>query len=284
MNPRHTAAVVWLAAFNCIVLSASPTPTITSQPLSESIRVDGKIGDWPALTAVTKDLYVAAANNQDRLCLGISTSAEDVKAALHTRGLIVYLDPNGKKGETFGVKIPPIGGGVPRGRFGGDPAGARGGDSNGQPPTPLPLRGEGTTTMVTHLDVIGPEENEHHLIDLSEPKGFEAASGESAGTMLIEVAIPLRAGTETPYTPRLLDGKSIIGIGLVTPPAASHPGTGFSGGPGGGSGGGGRGGMGGGFGGAGGGMGGMGGGRGMPQGDQAKALKIWTTLTLSETK
>jgi hypothetical protein len=276
MNRRFTTAVGGVAILGCAILSAASTPTIKSQSLSDATRVDGKSNDWETLIAVTKELSVAAANDADRLTLAIASSDPQVKQRLQLAGVIVYLDPNGKKGESFGVRIPPLGGTPDRGRSGGDPGGGRRGSASSsapapQPPGGVPERGP----SVTYVEVIGPAANERHIVDLAQARGFEVASGDNLGTLFIELTIPLRTNGNISYAPQLIPGKSIVGIGFVTPDPP-HIGGPPSGGPGGGGGGGmpsGRGGMGGGM---------PGGGSGPPGGaeSQGKSLKIWTTLTL----
>ena len=279
MKNRFRATVAGMVVLVCAVLAADSIPPVKSQALSDAIRIDGNITDWSTLIALTKDVSVAAANDNDRLYLAIASSSPEVKQRLLAAGLTVYLDPQGKKKEAFGVRLPPLGGAAGRGRAGGGPGGRPGGDPTNPPPPP-PGAGSDRGSAVTYVEVIGPVEKERHIVDLARPMGFAVASGDNAGTLLIELAMPLRVAADIPYAPTLIAGKSVIGIGFVT---SDPPRTG--GAPSGGPGGGGRGGM------PGGRGGGMGGGRGggMPGGGpdgrggdaQGKAFKIWTTLALA---
>jgi hypothetical protein len=256
--------VVALVVGTSVAQAAGP-PTVKSLALSPETQVDGLITDWPTLWSVTKEVSVAAANNHDRLVIAIATSDTSVKQRLLAAGVIVYLDPKGNKAKTFGVRIPP----------------ARGGFSAGQ------------QSEVTYVEVLGPAEKEIHIVDLGERAGFEVVRGDNHGTLLIELAIPLRTSDGVAFAAPVNPSRKAIGLGLVTPDVPTQgrgqPGEGGRGGPpgGGGMGGGGiggGGGMGGSMGrGGGGGMGGPGGGQG-PGGSHGKELKVWTSLELAREK
>jgi len=247
-----------VVAFVLAVCGASAAaPGVKSTALTDQFKVDGDITEWPTLLSLTKEVSVAAANDEDRLVLAIATSDASAKHRLLSAGVTVYLDPKGKKTKTFGVRIPPA-----PGAGGGLPA-------------------------VTYVEVIGPKEKESHIVDLATRTDFQVARGDNQGTLLIELAIPLRPAEGSEIAAPAAESRNTFGLGFVTPdvPAA---GRGSSGGGAPGGGGGGRGGMGGGMG--GGMLGGMGGGRGPggappggapPGGEQGKELKAWTTLELA---
>ena len=269
--------IVALVVGTSAVQAAGPA-VVKSRPLTDEIKVDGVIGDWTTLPSVTKEVGVAAANDRGRLVIAIVTSDPSVKQRLLAAGLIVYLDPKGKKSKSFGIRIPPAGGGagMPAGRFG---------NRGGPPPdsgAPQPARDPAAQQPpVTYIEVLGPGEKETHIVNFPDRNGFEAARGDNLGSLLIEIAIPLRTAEGVAFAaPIDLSGKA-PGLGLVTPDVLmqgrGQPGEGGRGGGGGRSGGGGMGG--------GTGRGGMGGGMaGPPPGGgpggagQSKELKVWTTI------
>lgn len=216
-------------------IQAEGPAVVKSQSLTQDIKVDGAIGDWTTLVSVTKEVSVAAANDRGRLVIAIVTSDASLKQRLLAAGLIVYLDPKGKKSKSFGIRIPPAGGGAP------------------QPP-------------VSYIEVLGPGEKEIHIVNFPDRSGFEAARNDNQGTLLIEIAIPLRTADGVAFAAPIDPSGKVPGLGLVTPDAPTQgrgqPGEGGSGG-GGRSGGGGT------------GRGGMGG------GGQGKELKVWTTIELA---
>jgi hypothetical protein len=256
-------------------VQAAGPEVVKSAPLTPQIRVDGVITDWTVLTSLTKEVSVAAANNHERLVIAVATSDASVKQRLLVSGLILYLDAKGKKSKTFGVRIPPPGGGVGApGRFG---------NRGGQPPDPggsPPARDPSVQQpAVTYVEVLGPAEKESHIVDLAGRTGLEVVQGDNQGTLLIEVAIPLRTSDGIAFAAPVDPSQKTIGFGLVTPDISSQgrgrPGEGGRGGgrPGGG-------GMGGGMG-RGGGFGPPpDGGRG-PGGGQAKGLNAWTSIELA---
>jgi len=216
--------------------------TVKSRWLSEPVKVDGAIDDWPTLTSISKEVAAAAANDARWLFLAVTASDPAARQRVMTSGLIVYLDPTDKKKKTFGVRIPPL----------------------------------GARPSVSYVEVLGPGKDETHIVNLASSRAIQAAAGENAGVLLIELAVPLSPSEEYPFSPGL--AKLGLGLGLVTPdPAPSGRGdSGRTGMP---PGGGGSGGMGGGMG-RGGGMGG-GGMPGQPGGAQGKALNAWATIELA---
>jgi len=234
--------------------------TVKSRWLGEPLKVDGTIDDWPTLTSISKEVAAAAANDAEWLYLAVTASDPAARQRVMTSGLIVYLDPTDKKKKTFGVRIPPLGARPSRGRGAPD-------ESAGATPRP---------PSVSYVEVLGPGKDETHIVNLASSRAIQAAAGENAGVLLIELAVPLSPSEEYPYSPGLAKGG--LGLGLVTPdPAPSGRGdSGRTGMP---PGGGGAGGMGGGMG-RGGGMGG-GGMPGQPGGAPGKALNAWATIELA---
>ena len=250
---------------------AAGSPAVKSRALTQDIKVDGVINDWTALVSLTKEVSVAAANDDSRLVIAIVTSDASMKQRLLAAGLIVYLDPKAKKSKSFGVRIPPAGGGagVPAGHF-GNKGGGTPPDSGAQPPP------------VTYVEVLGPGEKESHVVNLPDRSGFEAARGDNQGALLIEIAIPLRKADGVADAAPIGPLGTVTSLGLVTPDipmqGRGQPG---EGGPGGGAGRPGGGGMGGGPGGMGGRMGGPPPSGGPGGGGQGKGLKVWTTIELA---
>lgn len=245
---------------------------VKSVALTAEMKVDGVIFDWSTLFSATKEVSVAAANNHDRLVIALATSDAKVKQRLLAAGVIVYLDPQGKKAKAYGVRIPPA-------RDGSGVAGRSGGAraepllSPGAPPAQDPA---GQHPAVPYVEVLGPGGKASHIIDLTRRTDFEVARGDNQGTLLIEVSIPLGTAGGIAFAAPVDPSRKVIGLGLVTPEVPSQgrgqPGEGGPGGRAGRSG-------------DRGGMGGRGSGMGRggppPGGAQGKELKVWTSIELA---
>jgi hypothetical protein len=267
-------SIICCAALVSVVTLAA-AEVVKSQWRSSEARVDGLIAEWKTLTSVTKEVTVGAVNDGTWVQLAISASDAATRQRLMASGLIVYLDPAGKKNKTFGVRIPPLQPGRGMGPV-WTGTGAFG------DPVDDPVLSRDARPTITYVEIIGPEKDQARILDLaSDGSGpIEVAAGENTGTLLIEVALPLRPFELHPYSPNISATQKIVGLGLVTP-AHAQVGRGRSGGGargGGGMSGGGR-----------GGRGGGGAGRGGGMGDgpvrlPGKALNAWTTIELVATE
>ncbi len=221
------------------------------------VSIDGALGDWPELEYVSDEVEVSAANDGEFLCLVIATSDSAVKAQMMRAGFAVYLDPKGKKGKTFGVRLPPLGNRLAPGLALADGSGG---------------------PLLSYFDVLGPKNDDARRMEIGPATGLEVAIGNVQGTFVIEVKVPFAMGQGHPYAPGIDLSKRVVGLGIVTPdpPRSAARGGGAGGGRSGGGAVGGR--TGGRSGGRGGGAAGGQDGRG---GVQGKALKIWTTVALA---
>jgi hypothetical protein len=131
--------VIVLAALVVVMIPAavvSADDPLVSQWKPEGLRIDGAITDWPAQTFISKEVAALVVNDAQDLYVLVATSDSAVITQLTRAGLIVYLDPKGGKGRTFGVRIPPLGSRL-------SPGNARPGRGD-EPP------------LLTYFDVLGP--------------------------------------------------------------------------------------------------------------------------------
>ncbi len=225
--------------------------SLKSQWPTSDMKVDGLVTEWPSLVPVSKELAAAAANDDSVLRLVIATSDPKVRQRLAIAGLMVYIDPTNKKAETFGIRVPPLGGRPQPGALPADP-------------------------RIAYLEVFGPEKDERNIIELPALHGIDVAAGNHEGTWILELSVPLRVGEGRPYAPGVPPGQSVVELGLVTPDPPRQTVGGDRGRGSRGGGGGSRGGRGGGS------RGGM-----PPGGDTAggnpdgTAIKVWTTIELA---
>ena len=260
---RNTFASLGLAAAFAAAVAAAATPPVASARKTTDIVVDANIKKWPVLTPLGDGVAVAAVNDADNLYLAVVTSDIDRLRQIAIAGLVVWFDPGGGTKEAFGMVVPPTGAPRPGDRFAatGDDAPSR----------------ERPQQKVTWVELVGPGKNDARRIELAAEDVIAVAAAMNEGTLLVELKVPIGKGTkEFPYG----IGATLerpLGLGIETPKTGESQESGYA-----------RRGGSGGFGGRGArdGRGGYGGGNAaMPRGGSrppAKALKIWTTLTLAK--
>lgn len=238
--------VLVVGAVLTVSVAARGDGPVISRWRTDDIRVDGVMSDWTALTFVTKEVAMAVANDREHLYLVVSTSDPAVRGTIMRAGLTVYVDPKGKKGQAFGLRVPPLGSRLAPGST---------------PPS------HGGAPLLSYFDVMGPSDDDVQRVQADEPMGLELMVGTHQGTFFVEMKVPFTRGDGRPYAPGVELARGPIGLGIVTPepPRQARP-EGRAGR-------GGRGGM----------SGGGAGGRrpGGRAGVAGKAVKVWTTVVLA---
>ena len=251
---------------------------------ASTITIDGHVDEWPQLEPLEETHVSAAAQNDGRnLYLMIATSDQARRRQLLAAGIIVWLDGEGGKKHTFGIRLPGM-------LFSG-PLGGRRGPRNEMPPPP-DLGDASQVPSLSYVEIVGPGKDDRRRLELDTTRSIQAARSQTAGTLTLELQIPLQRNDASEHAIGTHPGR-VIGLGLETPkierPEEPAQGPGGAGGHRGGMGGfGGHGGGGGGH----GGMGGMGGGGGRGGGppggggygdhvERAEPLKYWTTVQLA---
>src|SRR5262245_47972512 len=271
---RLAATVVCVTAFFAATTLASKSH-LSSAP-ADKITVDGLVDEWPQLEPLEETHLSAAVQNDGRsVYLMIATSDQARRRQLMTAGLIVWFDADGGRKRAFGVRIPGVLAGF--GGFGRGGPGSRRVD-------PPPDTGDGRRLPpFTYVEIVGPGQDDRRRVELAAMRSLQVARSQAAGTLTIELQVPLQPNDASEYAIGARAG-SLIGLGFETPkierpegpPPNAHGGGG--GRPGGMGGHGGR-----------GGGGGMGAGRGGPppgghgpdgQFERAAPLKYWTTVQL----
>ena len=182
------------------VVAAAPAG-FTGGWRTEAVAVDGLSVEWPKLDPLERGPLVGAVNDADSLYLVIAARDPDSIAYL-SAGLIVWLDPAGRRAETFGVRLqgveqPPLPGMTPN----ASPTAA---------PTSI------STTVLDRFDLLGPGKNQRRLVDLSPDLGIEMASSRSENEVAYELKIPLQKTSSHPYAVGAAAGRT-IGLGIATP-------------------------------------------------------------------
>ena len=231
------------------------------------ITMDGKGGDWLGSKYYFEDSAVSVGLINDGQYLYVSMMTENpmLRAQIMRQGLIVWLDSQGGKNKTFGIKYP-------LGRQGGEDA-ERMNQRDMMDEMAREKMMQSLQETMTELEVLGSDEEVLTKMDIEDAQGIEVKMRNTRGTFVYELKIPLSSSDELPFAVGVEPGD-VIGVGFLSPKMRMQRPSGMRGGgrmPGGGGGmpPGGGGGM--------GGRGSMGGmGRLMPQ-----ELKIWAKVQLA---
>jgi hypothetical protein len=182
-------------------VALSAAAGLTSTWRAEPVTVDGLAPEWPNVQPIDRGPLVAAANDGDDLYLVVSARDPDTIALL-SNGLIVWLDPAGRRAQTFGIRIPGV----------------------EQPPLPgmTPTASASSTavraSVLDRFDVLGPGENQRRLVDITPDLGIALASSRAEGDVTYELKVPLQKSSARPHAVGASPGRT-IGLGLATPVA-----------------------------------------------------------------
>jgi hypothetical protein len=179
---------------------------LTSGWRTDAVAVDGLSAEWAKLEPLERGLLVGAVNDAEFLYLVVAARDAESIPYLAT-GLIVWLDPAGRRAETFGVRLqgverPPLPGMTPNAAAATAPTGI-------------------STTVLDRFDVLGPGKNQRRLVDLSPELGIELASSYSENEVAYELKIPLQKTSAHPYAVGAAAGRT-IGLGIATPDSPAN--------------------------------------------------------------
>jgi hypothetical protein len=187
----------------------SSGPALTSSVPDSPISVDGSIDDWQGDLNALKDgaLSVGVRNDASVLYVVARTSDRRLLRRFVTRGLVLWLDPEGGNDEVLGVEYPT----------GAQPTG------DAQRPTTDALRTL-LESSLTEMRVrpAGAEDWRVHAADGS--RGIEtAATLDDFGALTVEFRVPLGSDAGTGGAP---SGRTYalgagpdgtVGVGIATP-------------------------------------------------------------------
>lgn len=233
------------------------------------IVLDGKDGDWLGAKYYFEGLAISVGliNDEQHLYVSMMTENPVTRAQIMRQGLTVWLDPEGGKNKTFGIKYP---------------LGRQGDEQEREGMEPGAMMDEVTREemmkklqeSMTEFEVLGPNEQVLARMNIEDAEGIEVKMRNAGATFVYELRVPLSSSEEFPYAVGVKPGDT-IGVGFLSPKmkmqrprgmrgTGGMPPTGGGGMP---------------PGGMGGGMGGM---RGFGMGPMTpKELKIWAKVQLA---
>src|SRR5690606_14414176 len=137
----------------------------------------------------------------EALYLAIVSNDPTVREQLAT-GLVVWLDPTGRRRQTFGLRLEGL---APRPLAGATPTSASSG-----------LSSDRVLTTLEEFDLLGPARLQRRLIDSAAEVGIALASGVEDGTVVYELKVPLGKSDAAPHSVGVTPGAT-ISLGLETP-------------------------------------------------------------------
>jgi hypothetical protein len=204
---RRCQVLCLVAAFVTAVAASAPQ-AVKGTWRAQPIVVDGLTGDWQPLMLLEGGPDVGAVNDGEFLHLAVSTKDPDL-AGLLASGLIVWIDPAGRRAQTFGIWVPGI---ELTPLPGANPA-----------PSTTPAPGTFATRVLDRFDILGPGRNQRRLVDLTPELGIELAHAYSDSEVIYEMKIPLQKTATRPYAVGALTGRP-VGLGLATPTSPRNTG------------------------------------------------------------
>lgn len=217
---------VYIIILSVICISGCAAHKVTSQWRAHAIVADGSEVEWPPTPQFydeSKQVSIRLSNDDDSVQVCFATRDRDLKVALATEGISVWLDPDGGKNKVVGIYVP---GGRSHFRFA--EKGANGDRSAKSPELKVPA-----TIEMTYSETTGPLK-----MDLEEVRrtGIEIGTGQPDGSRYVyEFIVPFAVD-------EMLSGMGpgkVIGVGILSGDGQSRersqkPSMGAMGGPGGG--------------------------------------------------
>lgn len=194
------------AALGFAVLVPLPTSvraqdaTVMATWRGAEVTVDGSIRDWTSLARVGTGPAVAVQNDGAALYLAIASNDPTIRVQLAT-GAIVWLDPTGRRRQTFGLRLEGL---APR-PIAGASSPAATNDLSDSVLNPLEA-----------FDLLGPARLQRRLIDNAGAVGIALASGVEDGTIVYEMKVPLEKTDTTPHAVGAKPGTT-LSVGIETP-------------------------------------------------------------------
>lgn len=207
-SPRFSFLVFFFALGISSIIGCSSTQQLTSKWIESSIHIDGSLRDWSDSTAfVEKDgIRYAVMNDGDYLYLCLLSSKAGLGRQILSRGMTVWIDPNGGEKKTIGLRFPIGMGGMGRSEMPMRPQA----DEQGQQEV---RRDELERQTPNEFEYLGPGENDRQRVSRLQGQGVEMHLTATAERFLYELKIPLQYSSQHPYSAESHAGAK-IGIGL----------------------------------------------------------------------
>jgi hypothetical protein len=192
------AAICILILVSTIVDGCSSTAELSSSWNNNKIVVDGNADDWGGHFFYLKDSHVSLGlrNDQDFLYLCLMSSEGQFRRQMMGLGLTVWLEPEG--GKKWGIHYPIgfVGQGI-RPSFNRE-------EAEGERDT-APLFGQ----SLQNLEILGSGDEDRQQFSALETPGISVKVGNSQGSAVYELRVPLRTSSDHPYAVGAAEGSSV---------------------------------------------------------------------------
>lgn len=186
-----TCTILLMICSALTVAGCGTSLTLTSQWADPATKVDGSSSDWndfPTRIA-GPDVYVGVKNDSESLYLCLTTASRSTQFQMLALGTTVWLDPEGKKNKTLGIRFP-VPGLSPARRF---PASGSAEDTRRSIERLI-------TAAQNQFEIIGPNPEHRKKYSTSGSTGIDVHLGYDEGTLIYEMKIPLIPTPQLPHT------------------------------------------------------------------------------------
>jgi len=192
-------------------LSSCGQVEIESRWRTSDIVIDGSAGDWGGLLWAIEDtgVFVGVLNDDQNVYLCVESVDRGAADEALRRGLTVWFDPKGGKGQVLGLRFP-------LGKAWNEFEGSRGRRPDGEPGEEEPgggLPGRRPEIRADEIEILGPGRDEKARMPLSRLKGIEISMGMESGILVYELKVPLAKTADIPYAASAAPG-GFLGVGF----------------------------------------------------------------------
>lgn len=196
---KHISLAVLTALMNllaALLVGCSSTPELASRWTdNETTGLQGN-----SFLVKSQNILVGLHNDNEYLYLTVNAGDRMKQRQMTVQGLTVWFDSRGGDERRFGIHYPL---GVMRPQIEGQD---RMRDSSW----------EMAGTISDELDILGPAEDEHHRMHMSETKGIDVKMENREGTLIYSLKVPLMDNGGHAFAIGAKPG-SVIGLGIETP-------------------------------------------------------------------
>ncbi len=211
---RAAAALSFVCLLGAAACAASRTYQVESLWPKNPVLIDGKSDDWRGALAFVGEgeLSLGFYNDGDNLYLCLLVADEMSRERIIRSGLMVWIDPQGGKARTLGIRYPagPPAGGPPE-ESETEPTDRR----SGRERPPDREMGPPSEGALDEIEIIRSGKNEPERIKLDQVHGLEVKMEEASGLLVYELKIPLLGDGQSTVSIGAKPGAT-VGIGLET--------------------------------------------------------------------
>jgi hypothetical protein len=206
------SAIFFLALLRFFTLSAySKDIKIASQWVTEPIKIDGKISDWPeGSMSLLEDveMTIGLCNDSEKAYLVMYFRKPEWAQLIKMSGLTIWLDTQGKKHKDFMIRLT---GGLSANQI---MAASPNGASTKMPAPAMDRMGKDMEEKKTELIYFQKNYLAEKVIPLDGTQGPAAAFGVDKGFFIYEFSIPFKKSEVLSYGLGIAPGK-LIDLGLI---------------------------------------------------------------------